>query len=318
MHAAVIDAFGPPEVLVSRTLPEPVAEPGQVLVAVELANVTFVDTQIRAGRPPHPSMAPTLPAVLGNGVGGRVVAVGDDADASLVHRRVVASLGGSGGYSGHAVAPAATTFAVPEELELEAAVALLADGRTAVGLIESAGITPGETVLVPAAAGGVGTLLVQLARSTGGRVVGAARGEDKLDLLRGLGVDLVVDYGRPGWAEAVVGGVDVAFDGVGGPVGRSAFDLVRPGGRYLPFGMASGAFADVSAEEAAGRGVDVVRGSRPSSEQLAERTRTALAEAVAGRLRPVVGQSFPLEQAAVAHARIEARATVGKTLFTVT
>lgn len=318
MHAAVIDAFGPPEVLVSRTLPEPVAEPGQVLVAVELANVTFVDTQIRAGRPPHPSMAPTLPAVLGNGVGGRVVAVGDDADASLVHRRVVASLGGSGGYSGHAVAPAATTFAVPEELELEAAVALLADGRTAVGLIESAGITPSETVLVPAAAGGVGTLLVQLARSTGGRVVGAARGEDKLDLLRGLGVDLVVDYGRPGWAEAVVGGVDVAFDGVGGPVGRSAFDLVRPGGRYLPFGMASGAFADVSAEEAAGRGVDVVRGSRPSSEQLAERTRTALAEAVAGRLRPVVGQSFPLEQAAVAHARIEARATVGKTLFTVT
>ena len=306
MRAVVLSEFGPPEVLVATEAPDPVAGPGEVLIDVEVANITFVETQVRAGRPPHPSMLPDLPAILGNGVGGRV-AGGDGG-------RVISSLGGLGGYAERAVAPAARLVPVPDGVELRDAVALLADGRTAVGLMQGAAITPGETVLVPAAAGGVGTLLVQLAAHAGALVVAAARGERKLTLARELGAEVVVDYDDPGW-DGALEGVDVAFDGVGGAIGRAAFELVRPGGRFLPFGMASGAFAPVSDEDADARDVRMVRGGRPTPEELVERVGVALTEAESGRLRPVVGQTFPLERAAGAHAAIESRATVGKTLL---
>jgi len=306
LRAVVLSEFGPPEVLVATEAPDPVAGPGEVLIDVEVANITFVETQVRAGRPPHPSMLPDLPAILGNGVGGRV-AGGDGG-------RVISSLGGLGGYAERAVAPAARLVPVPDGVELRDAVALLADGRTAVGLMQGAAITPGETVLVPAAAGGVGTLLVQLAAHAGALVVAAARGERKLTLARELGAEVVVDYDDPGW-DGALEGVDVAFDGVGGAIGRAAFELVRPGGRFLPFGMASGAFAPVSDEDADARDVRMVRGGRPTPEELVERVGVALTEAESGRLRPVVGQTFPLERAADAHAAIESRATVGKTLL---
>src|ERR687883_543795 len=105
------------------------------------------------------------------------------------------------------------------------------------------------------------------------------------------------------------------FDGMGGGIGRAAFDLLRAGGRFCAFGMASGSFADVSDEAAEARQVRLIRGGRPSPEELRELARAALAEAAAGRLRPLIGQTFPLEQAADAHAAIERRATVGKTLL---
>ena len=295
---------GPPEVLVAAEVPEPVPGEGEVVVEVELASVTFVETQVRAGRAPNPAMAPRLPAIPGNGVGGSVEGV-----------RVITTTGGSGGYAERVAVPAAGLIEVPEPLELAAAVALLADGRTATGLMRGAGVRPGETVLVEAAAGGVGTLLVQLARNAGARVIGAAGAPRKLELARELGAGDVVDYTRPGWEAGLAGRVDVVFDGVGGAIGRAAFATLRPGGRLCSFGLASGAFTRVAAEEADAREVTLVRGARPTPEETAELTRSALAEAAAGRLRPVIGQTFSLEQAAAAHAAIEARATVGKTLL---
>ena len=116
---------------------------------------------------------------------------------------------------------------------------------------EPPGCVPGDTVLVEAAAGGVGTLLVQLARNAGARVVGLARGERKLEIIQELGADVAVDYGDGDWPRRVrdaVGGVDVVFNGVGGDIGRTAFGLLRPGGRFCPFGMASGSFAGVTGE----------------------------------------------------------------------
>jgi len=296
--------FGPPEVLVPEDdVPDAGAGAGQAVVDVEVANITFVETQVRAGRPPHPSMLPVLPAIPGNGVGGVVDG-----------RRVIGSTGGVGGYAEWAVVPETGLIQVPDGLGLQEAVALMADGRTAIGLMRSAAVRAGETVLVPAAAGGVGSLLVQLARAAGARVVGAAGGSGKLEVARSVGADVALDYGATGWA-AEAGAVDVAFDGVGGEIGRAAFEAVRPGGRFLPFGMASGAFTRV--DDAAARGVTVVRGERPTPETLLELTRAALDAAAAGRLRPVIGQTFPLERAAAAHAAIEARATVGKTLLLV-
>jgi NADPH:quinone reductase len=150
--------------------------------------------------------------------------------------------------------------------------------------------------------------------------VAAAGGERKLELARELGAGVAVDYREPDWPERVRearGGVDVVFDGVGGEVARGAFELLAPGGRMLSFGLASGEWAPVSGEDAAARGARLVRPGRPTPEEQRELTESALAEAAAGRLRPVIGQRFPLERAADAHAAIESRATVGKTLLEV-
>jgi NADPH2:quinone reductase len=315
-----LSEFGPPEVLVAGEAPEPVAGDGEVVVDVELANITFVETQVRAGKPPHPSMVPALPVILGNGVGGLVTEVGPGVDVALVGRRVVTSLGGSGGYAERAVAASERLVDVPDGLAMRDAVALLADGRTALSLVRLARPREGETVLVEAAAGGVGTLLVQLARGAGAHVVALAGGERKRALARELGADVTVDYRNDGWVQEVrdaVGGVDVVFDGVGGDIGVAAFGLLRAGGRFCPFGMASGSFAPVSAEAAEANGVAVLRGAAPSPDELVALTRAALEEATAGRLQPVIGQEYALEDAAAAHAAIEARATVGKTLLAV-
>jgi NADPH2:quinone reductase len=109
--------------------------------------------------------------------------------------------------------------------------------------------------------------------------------------------------------------VDIVFDGVGGIIGRTAFELLRRGGRFCPFGMASGSFAPVSDDEAAARGVTLIRGGPLTPSGLRDLAQMAVAEAAACRLRPLIGQTFPLERAADAHAAMEQRATVGKTLL---
>jgi NADPH2:quinone reductase len=295
---------------------------------VEFASITFVETQLRAGTPPVPAMAPRLPVILGNGVGGVVKSVGAGVstgagahpDSALAGRLVITTTGGSGGYAERVAVEAAGLIAVPEQLGLAEAVALLADGRTAIALIRAAALRAGETVLVEAAAGGVGSLLVQLARNAGTRVVAAAGGPRKVSLATELGADEAVDYTGPGWpgqVRALAGDVDVVFDGVGGETGLAAFGLLGGGGRFCSFGMASGSFARIPDDEAASRGVTVIRGAPVTPEQMRELSQAALAEAAAGRLRPVIGQRFPLERAADAHAAIASRVTVGKTLLVV-
>jgi NADPH2:quinone reductase len=316
MRAVVLHEFGPPAGLVVDRLPDPVPGPGQALVEVELASVTFVETQVRAGRPPHPAMAPVLPVVPGNGVGGRVAAVGDGVDAALVGRRVVTTTGGTGGYAERVAVAADALIEVPAELAMADAVALLADGRTALALVEAVAPQAGETVLVLAAGGGVGSLLVQLARDAGARVVAAASGARKGELARQLGADLAVDYTQAGWA-ARAGEVDVVFDGVGGALAGAAFDLVSLGGRFCSFGMASGAFSPITDAVAADFGVTLVRGLGLTPERQRTLSERALALAAAGRLRPFVGQTFALDRAGDAHAAIESRVTIGKTLLAV-
>jgi NADPH2:quinone reductase len=318
MRAVWMKEFGGPEVLVAGDAPDPAPGPGQALIDVAFANITFIETQFRAnGVGPFKA---ELPMILGNGVGGVVAAVGADVDGALVGRRVVSGTGGSGGYAERVAVDARAAVGVPDGVALDAAVALLADGRTAMLLVRTAALRAGERVLVEAAAGGVGTLLTQLARGAGATVVAAAGGDGKLDVARDQGAGVVVDYREPGWTERVrdaVGGVDVVFDGVGGETARSAFVLLERGGRMISFGLASGAWADVSEEVAAERGVTVVRLPRATPEDLRALTESALAAGAAGRLRPVIGQRFPLARAADAHAAIESRATVGKTLLEV-
>jgi NADPH2:quinone reductase len=308
VRAIVMSEFGPPEVLTPTDVDEPISGPDQVLIEVQYVNVTFVETQVRAGRAPRAAMLPDLPVIPGNGVGGL-------AD----RRQVISSTGGSGAYAERVAVDVERLIAVPDGVSLRDATALLSDGRTAVGLIARAELKPGETALIEAAAGGVGSLLVQLARAAGAKVIAAAGSAPKLELARELGADFGVDYSDPAWATSVAaqwGGVDVVFDGVGGAIGRGAFELLRSGGRHCAFGMASGGFAPVDEQEARERGVTLVRGAVLDPTQLNELTKAALTRAAAGELRAVVGQMFPLERAADAHRAIETRASTGKTLLT--
>jgi NADPH2:quinone reductase len=244
-------------------------------------------------------------------VGGTVTGAGSDVDGAWIGQRVVSTTGGSGGYAERVAVPAAGLIPVPEGVSLTDATALLADGRTATGLIEVGAPRAGETVLIEAAAGGVGSLLVQLARAAGARVIAAAGGAAKTALAAELGADATVDYRLPGWA-GDVGTVDVVFDGVGGEIGEASLGLLRPGGRFVLFGLASGRPTTVDRTDVTLLGFEVLGqiGARAG-----ELTSRALVEAAAGRLRPVVGQTFPLAEAAAAHLAIETRATLGKTLL---
>ena len=320
MQAIVMDEFGPPEVLVLREVADPVCGPGEALIEVSFSSVTFVETQIRSGRAPHVSMLPRLPAVPGNGVAGIVVAAGPGVGNDVVGARVVSTIGGTGGYAQLVSVPADGIIPIPGEVALADAAALLADGRTALGLLDQAAIEPGAMVLVEAAAGGVGSLLVQLAKRAGAFVVAAAGEERKLEVARSLGADLAVDYRRGRWTDQVAAAVngarvDVVFDGVGGSIGRNAFELLRRGGRLCTFGMASGSFAAVSEQELADRGVTQLRGTRANPSEMSGLTARALASAAAGELHPVIGQQVPLARAGDAHRAIEDRATIGKTLL---
>lgn len=314
MRAVRLTRFGGPEVLVPGEAPDPVPGEGQALVQVEFVNITFVETQMRSGDGPAPVRLEP-PVIPGNGVGGVVTEVGAGVGDDLVGRRVVSSTGGTGAYAEKAVVDAAGLFRVPDGLALDDAVALLADGRTAAMMLSAADPRPGERVLVEAAAGGVGTLLVQLAKARDATVVAAVGGARKAEIPLRLGADEAVDYREPGWA-GKAGSVDVVFDGVGGDVAREAFTLLRGGGRMVSFGLASGEWASIPDDEAAARGVTLVRPAA-TPEQLRAFTESALREAAEGRLRPLIGQRFPLEGAADAHRAIESRSTVGKTLLEV-
>ncbi|WP_342775784.1 zinc-binding dehydrogenase [Nonomuraea deserti] len=213
-------------------------------------------------------------------------------------------------------------FPVPDGLDLAEAIALHSDGSTAQGLVEKAKIDSGDWVLVEAAAGGVGSLLVQLARAAGARVVGAARGVRKLELIRELGADAAVDYSDPGWTDRVLeatggAGPDVVFDGVGGWIGRAAFEVTARGGRFSVHGASSGEVTLIDPGEARFQGVEVIGIEQlfdfgPNLVRWAEQI---MSQAAAGLVRPVIGQTFALERAADAHAAIENRTALGKTLL---
>jgi NADPH2:quinone reductase len=311
MRAVWLTGYGDPAVLQVRDTDEPAAGPDEVVIDVAAVSISFIETMVRSGAMASRSGGLEPPYIPGNGVGGTVTAAGSDVDGAWIGRRVVSTTGGTGGYAERVVVPAAGLIPVPEGVSLTDATALLADGRTATGLIEVAAPRAGETVLIEAAAGGVGSLLVQLARAAGARVIAAAGGAAKTSLAAELGADATVDYTRPGWA-GEVGPVDVVFDGVGGAVGAASLGALRPGGRFVLFGLASGRPTMVDRADVTLLGFEVLGqiGARAG-----EFTTRALAEAAAGRLRPVVGQTFPLAEAAAAHTAIETRATLGKTLL---
>ncbi|QIN79361.1 zinc-binding dehydrogenase [Rubrobacter marinus] len=326
MKAIRINEPGGPEVLRPEEMEAPTPGPGEVLIAVEVAGVNYADTGTRRGMAfgPHQARFPITP---GFEVAGTVAALGEGVDGPSEGTRVVAVLE-SGGYAGYAVAPAGMVVEVPEGVDLgSAAAALLVQGITAYGVLhDAAGLQRGESVLVQAAAGGVGSLAVQLARLAGaGTIVGTAGSAEKRELVLSLGADRAVDYGRDGWADEVMEatggrGIDVVLESVGGEAGSTAFGCLAPLGRMVMFGAASGRpmpppdlmQMNVKGLTLTGFGGPWIRPGRAQAarNEISDHLRT-------GALRPVISRSFPLEEAAEAHRAIEARATTGKVLLAV-
>jgi NADPH:quinone reductase len=322
MVAVQAACFGGPDVLVpvERSAPRPGA--GEVLIEVAAADVLLADTWIRRGQR-GARLVVDPPYVPGCGVAGEVVSVGEGVAPALVGLRVAAHAGRHGGYADLVAVPVEQLVPIPAGLGESVAAALIHDGPAALTLVERAGIRAGDRVLVTAAAGGVGSLLVQLANAAGARVMALARGGAKLDLVRTLGADVAIDAGDARWAGAVLRatdgrGVDVVLDGVGGRIGRIAFDVTARGGRFTAYGAASGELADIDPESAIRRGVrfGCAAHLHPPTADAARLTARALDAGAAGRLRPFIGQTFPIRNAAGAHAAMEARATIGKTLLT--
>ncbi|MEV6106083.1 zinc-binding dehydrogenase [Streptomyces sp. NPDC051940] len=326
MYAIRLHAFGPAENLRYEEVADPSPGPGQVRVAVAAAGVHLLDTSLRQGAAgPYP--APELPTIPGREVAGTVDAVGPGVDPGWLGKRVVAHIGlRPGGYASLAVTEVERLHELPSGLGEAEAVAMIGTGRTTMAFLHFAELTADDVIVVTAAAGGVGSLLVQYGKNLGATVVGLAGGAEKVRRVSELGADIAADYTDPEWAKrvaAALGGrtATVLLDTVGGDAARAALDLLGRGGRHLVLGWSSGAALSLSEEEQLERGIssrgvlgpnwlDAVGGEDP----LRRMETAALAEAVAGRLVPLV-QRFPLVEAAAAHRALEGRRTMGKVVL---
>ncbi|NUR68239.1 MAG: zinc-binding dehydrogenase [Streptomyces sp.] len=324
MHAIRLHAFGPAENLVHERVEDPRPGPGQVRVAVRASGVHLLDTALREGAQGPLPEPPRLPTIPGREVAGVVESLGDGVAALWLGKRVVAHLGfAPGGYAELAVTDVDRVHEIPGNLDFAEAVAMIGTGRTTMGILQFAELGPDSVALVPAAAGGIGTLLVQYAKNAGATVVGLAGGPAKTALVEANGADLAVDYRDPAWPDKVrahLGGdkVTVVFDGVGGDVAREALALLAPGGRHLVFGWSADGIQDGAPHLVDGVSEQVLgavmmrKAGGPNPVRTLELR--ALAEAAAGRLTPAV-QRFPLAEAAAAHRALETRGTTGKVVL---
>ena len=321
MTTMTLRRFGGPEVFEATRAPIPEPGPGEVRVRVMASGVNFAETMQRSGNYPGPKTE--LLAALGSEAAGVVDALGEGVDGIARGDRVAAPLFASmrltGGYAEHVVLPAAHAVSVPDGLDFAKATAVMVQGTTAWLMLREVPCAGGR-VLATAAAGGVGSMLVQLARLRGAaRVVGAASG-DKLDRVRDLGADDALDYRVEGWTAALAGEAapDLIYDAVGGSLARDALAALTPGGTFVTYGALSGEILTLD-QAAMGRVIfanQSVRGFANYALLSDAVIREALTElfdlAASGRLQARVGGRYPLTEVAQAHADLEARRTAGK------
>jgi len=305
--------FGGPEVLRLTELPQPVPGAEEVLINVSRAGLNFADTHTRTNSYVQKAALPLVP-------GGEVAGVREDTG-----ERVVA-LVGSGGYAEYAVAPERLTFPIPAELDDGTALAIIIQGLTAWHLYRTSGrVAQGESVVVHAAAGGVGSLAVQLGHPLGaGRVIATASSEEKRALALRLGADVAIDPAPEGLAERLLqanGGrpVDVVFEMAGGEVFAASYDALAPFGRIVAYGIASQQPNHLSTGSLLRHSRAVVGFYLFHCLQRAGLFTDALSDlfgrAARGELEVVVGHTYPLEQAAQAHIDLRERRTSGKLLL---
>ena len=323
MKAIRIHETGDPEVMHLEEVEIPTPTQDQVLIKVAAAGVNYADLAQRRGA--YLTRTRT-PMTMGFEVAGTIAAHGPGASAPPVGTRVIAFV--EGGYAEYAIASAATIIPIPDTLDFTHAAAFAVQGLTAYQTLRESGrLQPGESVLVQAAAGGVGTLAVQLARLMGaGKVIGTASNEQKLELVRSLGADAAINYTQDGWVEQVKKatggrGVDIVLEVVGGSVTDQCLQALAPFGRLVVIGAASGERAQFSAVQLMYKNLSVVGYwltswlSRP--DRIAAATIELMQYLASGNLQIIVGQTFPLADAAEAHRAITERRTTGKVVLLV-
>ncbi len=311
MRAIQLTEFGGPEVLTLTDLPDPVARDGLEVLDVLAAGVNYADTHQTENSYLAKQRLPLVPGVE---------AVGRRPDGT----RVVALLTHGGGYAEKVLVHPATSFAVPDAVTDAQALALVVQGFTAWHLLRtSARLQPGESVVVHAAAGGVGTLAVQLAKWFGaGRVIGVASSDEKRTLATELGADATVDAAADDLNQALREAnngqkVDIVLEMAGGPTFDASLAALAPFGRLVTYGMASRQVpTPVSPGDLMGRSQAVVGFWQAHCLSRPDMLHAPMAELFAlvgsGDLRPVDGGSYPLAEARRAHEDLRARGTIGK------
>jgi NADPH2:quinone reductase len=313
MRAIQMTEFGGPEVLTLSELPVPVAGPDEVLIRVTRAGLNFADTHTRTNSYVQKATLPLVP-------GGEVAGIREDTGDRVV------ALVGSGGYAEYATAPKDLVFPIPDELDDGTALALIVQGLTAWHLYRTAGrVAEGESVVVHAGAGGVGSLAVQLGHPLGaGRVIATASSTEKRALALELGADAAVDPAPEGLTERLIeanGGqpVDVVFEMSGGEVFDASYRALAPFGRIVAYGIATNQPNEVSTGSLLRHSRSVVGFylfhslQRPGmfSDALGE----LFARAARGELKAIVGGTYPLDQAAQAQIDLRERRSTGKLLL---
>ncbi len=310
MRAVTLPRFGGPEVLeiAERPWPQPVDD--EVLVRVHAASVNPVDYKIRRGG--YPRVTPEmLPVTMGRDLAGTIETLGTRAHNMLSHGdRVFAFIAfDRGAQAGYAIVKAVELVAMPRSLDFTQAAAVPLAAMTAwQGLFDHGQLKPGQSVLIQGGAGGVGHLAVQLAKAKGARVLTTVRGAD-VGYARELGADVVIDRERERFEEA--GEVDLVLDLAGGEVQARSVTMVKPGGALV----SAIAVSDDAQAAARARGVRVSERwmATPNAAQLGE-----IADLIdAGKVRPTVACTFPLDEASAAHAALEAGGVRGKIVLTI-
>ena len=319
MRRIVCRQFGPPELLAAETAADPEPGPGDVLIAVRAAGVSFVDGLMTAGRY---QVRPALPFTPGLVTAGEIVRAGPQAGDWPPGLRVAGCSFGLGGYASHRVLPAPAVVPLPAAVSHEVAASAIESYATMLfALRQRISLQPGEWVLVLGAAGGIGLAAVDVARALGARVVAAASTPAKRGAAARAGAEAVIDYQaedlRARVREITGEGAGVVVDPVGGGYAEPALRSLRGGGRYLVVGFTGGTIPQLPAnrillENRAVIGVDWGAWSRHDPRAAAALTAELLGKIAAGELHPVPPAAWPLEDAGRALAELAGRRVTGK------
>ena len=320
MQAIQVTTVGGPDVLTPTELPVPSPKPNEAIVQIKASGVNFIDVYFREGRYPAP-----LPFVDGQEASGVVTEIGSEVTNVKVGDRV-AYTSSLGSYAEYAAVPASRLVKIPDELDFEQAAAAMLQGMTAHYLLHSAyPLKQGETALIHAAAGGVGLLLVQMAKTIGARVIGTAGTEEKAQLARDAGADECIVYTEADFEAETKRltdgkGVHVVYDGVGKATFDKDLEVLRARGYLVLFGGSSGAVPPFDLIKLSQKGSLFI--TRPTlahytltREELEWRANDVLQAIVRGDLKLRIHKVYPLAEAAQAHRDLEGRKTTGKLLL---
>jgi NADPH2:quinone reductase len=322
MKAIRVDEFGEPEVLKHVEVERPSPDEGEVLVEIKSAGVNYADTMRRRNQYVESQWLPFTP---GSEVAGTVAELGDDVEDVNVADRVVTLLG-TGGYAAYAVAPARNLIPIPDGMDFDEAAAIPLQGLTAYHVLETSGqLKEGESVLVHAAAGGVGYLAVQMAKLMGASpVIATASTQEKLDLASELGADILINYTEKDWPEQVRdatggNGADVILEMVGGDFPQKNLQCLNVFGRMVVFGAASRERGTIVPAALMRRCHAIVGFYLPQVMRRPDLFVPSLQEVLGWissvELKLTIGGTYPLAQAAEAHTALEGRQTTGKILL---